>query len=213
MSVQVGQQRAPRAAASATHPAPCPIPEPSRVPISSATQSKPVSGKSSPKCEADTQTHPPTLPLQDEESHVAQHAEHRWSKGCWDPVPPSAPERGRTDPQRQHPGPGPPLKLTGQCGCCFSERGGGDGLLSLRVAPTPPGGHPLYGASLRLKAVDLEARNVCLSFPVRTRGHLQAAGTQGQVRLRSHHKHLLWPCPHLELQLLSNLLYPPQRLF
>lgn len=33
---------------------------------------------------------------------------------CLPTVLPSAPERGREDPQHQHPGSGPPVKVTGQ---------------------------------------------------------------------------------------------------
>ncbi|KAB0398588.1 hypothetical protein E2I00_009941 [Balaenoptera physalus] len=64
-----------------------------------------------------------------------------WQPGCWEgalgaaaaelcpaphpprrlsPVPQPAPERGLSDPQRQHPGPGPPLKATEPRGCGFS---------------------------------------------------------------------------------------------
>lgn len=74
---------------------------------------------------------------------------------------------------------------------------------------SPLGGPPGYRASLcpalllRLKAVDSEARNVCLRLRARTRGDFRAAGTQGQVGLWS---------PRSELQLLSDLLYPSQRL-
>ena len=52
---------------------------------------------------------------------------------CLSPVPQPAPERGLSDPQRQHPGPGPPLKATEPRGCGFSGGAGweeGTGVLS-----------------------------------------------------------------------------------
>ena len=58
---------------------------------------------------------------------------------CLSPVPQAAPERGLADPQRQHPGPGPPLEATGPRGCASQEERegwarGGSPLLSL-MAP------------------------------------------------------------------------------
>ncbi|XP_058562384.1 kinesin light chain 3 isoform X1 [Neofelis nebulosa] len=78
-----------------------------------------------------------------EESHVAQYAERGWSKGCRDPVRQPAPERGCSDPQRQHPGPGPPLKLTGPHGSSFSGRvGEGRGVAFQLPDDLSPGGAP-----------------------------------------------------------------------
>lgn len=71
---------------------------------------------------------------------------------------------------------------------------------------------------LRLKTIDLAARSICLRFPscedlpVPPLRPPPSRWDPGRVRLASQQEHLLWPCPHLMLQLLRNLLDPPQRL-
>lgn len=114
------------------------------------------------------------------------------------PVPPPAPERGLSDPQRQHPGPGPPLKSTGHVPAA-SARG---------ESFHPPAGRPApwdtlcigLPSPLLLKAVDLAARNVCLRSPSCTdlpappRGPSKPLGP-GPGNTRSRQELLYGPAP------------------
>lgn len=130
---------------------------------------------------------------------------HPSTPPCLSPGLQSAPGRGLADPQHQHPGPGSQLKVTDHEAA--APRGAGESCGGVEWLPQ-------YHL-LRLKALALAVRSICLRFPARTFKYFPRGPTvpgprvrrdSGVVRTPSR------PCPHLTLQLLGDLLYPLQRL-